>query len=286
MLRALSDELAAAVAAIQPSLAQHRGRRGTSTLFAIDEHHAVGSAHGLRRLGEVSVGGHAVDAHVVGRAQGLDLALVRVDAAMAPTRWAPLPQVGHLVLPVAAGPRATLGLIAAVGGEWHSPHGAAIDAWIEVDGTLPPGFSGGPLLAADGGVIGMNTRRLVRGGTTLPASTVDAAVQALLARGSVDPGFLGIGAARATLTDEQAAVAGQAAALLVVAVEPGSPAEGVLTVGDIVLSVAGQPVEGVPSFRAVLDAHAPDTEVALAVLQGDTVVTRSATLATRPSRCC
>jgi len=286
VLTQLSNDIAAAVAAIRPSLLAHRSRRGFGTLFAVDAHHAVGSAHGLRRPGRFALDGHEVDAEVVGRHRALDLALVRVDAELPAVRWAEVPEVGHLVVPVGAGPRATLGLIQAVDGPWHTPRGAEVDAWLEVDGTLPRGFSGGPLLAADGAVIGMNTRRLVRGGTTLPASTIRAAVAALLERGTVEPGFLGIGATRATLTEAQAEAAGQDTALLVVAVESDSPAEGVVTVGDIVLTVAGEAVHGVPSLRRVLDGHGPDSEVVLTLLDGDQVVDRTVTLGSRPKGCC
>jgi len=285
MLDQLSQDLAAAVASIRPSLLTHRGRRGHSTLFAIDAQHAVGSAHGLRRPGRFEHDGQAVDAEVIGRHRSLDLALVRVDAELTPVTWADAPEVGHLVIPIGAGPRATLGLISAVGGPWHTPRGAAVDTWIEVDGSLPPGFSGGPLLAADGAVIGMNTRRLVRGGTTVVASTVQDVVKTLRDRGSIEPGFLGVGAARATLTEAQAGAAGQPTALLVVAVEPGSPAEGVLTVGDIVLTVAGEAVEGVPSLRRVLDGHGPDSDVVVTVLQADQVDERTVRLGSRPGCC-
>jgi serine protease Do len=285
MLTQLSHDLAAAVAAIRPSLRTHRGRRGHSTLFAIDAHHAIGSAHGLRRPGRFEHDGHTVDAELIGRHRGLDLALVRVDAELSPVVWADTPEVGHLVLPVGAGPRATLGLVTAVAGPWHSPQGTEIDTWIEVDGSLPPGFSGGPLLAADGTVIGMNTRRLVRGGTTIPASTLREAIATLQARGTVEPGFLGIGATGATLTEAQAKAAGQDTAMLVVAVEPGSPAEGVLTVGDVVLSVAGEAVHGVPSLRRILDHHGPDTDLLVTLLDGEEVQERTATLGARP-RCC
>jgi len=282
MLPELSQALADAVEAVRPSLLTHRGRRVRTTLFAVDPHHAVGSAHALRRLGRVEHDGHEVDTTVVGLARGLDLGLVRLGTEVPPVRWADTPRVGELVLPVAAGPRATLGMVSEVGGPWRTPRGRPVHAWIEVDGTLPPGFSGGPLLAADGGVIGMNTRRLVRGGTTLPAETVQDIVATLLARGSAEPGFLGIGAASATLTAAQADTAGQAEAMLVVAVEPDSPAEGVLTVGDIVLSLGGTPVAGIASLRRVLDAHAPGTALPLRVLTLDGPTEREVTLGRRP----
>ncbi|MCA9572530.1 MAG: hypothetical protein KC656_32040, partial [Myxococcales bacterium] len=71
MLQTLSNDLAAAVAAIAPHLLAHVTRRGVSTLFAVDAHHAIGSAHALRHLGRIEVQGQPTDAEVVGVARGL-----------------------------------------------------------------------------------------------------------------------------------------------------------------------------------------------------------------------
>jgi len=287
MLTELSQSLADAVAHIEPSLLSHRGRRFHTTLFAVDEQHAIGSAHALRRLHEVFLGGHKVDATLVARSPDLDLGLVRIGSGtpLTPVTFAEVPRVGELVVPVAAGPRATLGMVSEVGGPWTTARGQEISAWIEVDGALPPGFMGGPLLAADGRVIGMNTRRLARGGTTIPAATLREAIDTLLQRGSTDPGFLGIGGATATLTADQAAAAGQTEALLVVAVEPDSPADGTLIVGDIVLDVGGTAVAGIASLRRELDGHGPGSEVSLRVLGPDGPVERTVTLGSRPAGC-
>jgi S1-C subfamily serine protease len=284
MFAKLSNDLAEAVAGIAPSLLSHRTRRGNGTLFAVDAHHAIGSAHSVRRLDRLELPtGEPAEASIVGLARGLDLALVRVEAELTPVRWADPPRVGNLVLPIASGPRATLGLISHVGGPWRTGSGQEVDSFLDVDGSLGRGFSGGPLLDASGAVLGMNTRRLVRGGTTLPAATVQASVAALLARGSTEAGYLGIGGATATLTPEQAAVAGQEEALLVVAVEGGSPAQGLLTVGDIVLAVDGTPIGGVHALRAALDAVAPGSQAELTVLVGASVEARTVTLGSRPA---
>ena len=194
-------------------------------------------------------------------------------------------RVGHLVVPVAYGPRAALGLLSQIGGPWRTAHGAEVDAWIEVDGSLPRGFSGGPLLSANGQVLGMNTHKLARGGTTLPTSTLKRVVALLESRGTVEPGYLGIGGAAATLTQDQAAIAKQPHALLVVAVEPGSPAEGVLTVGDILLEIGGKSATNVAELRATLTGLGAGKQVSVAVLTGSGVEQRSLTLATRPNTC-
>src|SRR5262249_57588116 len=63
-------------------------------------------------------------------------------------------RVGHLVLAVGAGPRASAGIISAldVRGR-HRPAGEM----LAVDLTLYPGFSGGPLVDVGGRIIGITT---------------------------------------------------------------------------------------------------------------------------------
>ncbi|MCB9677161.1 MAG: serine protease [Alphaproteobacteria bacterium] len=282
---ALSAGLADAVATVTPSLLALRGPRRVGTAMAVAPDRVVTAAHLIRAKSGPLVlpDGSTAEGEVVGAAPALDLVLVAVKAGgLAPVTWATDVRVGELVVPVAYGPRATLGLIARVGGAWQTPAGAEVQRWIEVDGSLPAGFSGGPLLGASG-VIGMNTHRLVRGGTTLPADTLRAAIDVLEKRGTLEPGFLGVGAATATLTPAQAAAAGQDEALLVVAVEPGSPAEGILTVGDIVLRVDGRSVKGVQSLRGALAGLGAGHEARLDVLSALAVDQRVVKLGARPA---
>ncbi len=280
----LSNGLADAVASVAPSLYGLVSRRRTGTAVSVGDNRAITAAHLVRKSsGTLALpDGGTTEARVIGVAPALDLALLETGAGLPAVTWNDGVRVGNLVVPVGFGPRATLGLIARLGGAWRTPPGAEVDRWIEVDGTLPAGFSGGPLVGPDG-VIGLNTHRLVRGGTTLPASTVRATIARLEVHGTVEPGFLGIGAATATLTKDQSAAGGQDEALLVVAIEPSSPAEGVLTVGDIVLRVDGTEVRGVRSLRGALTGMGAGHEATLDVLVGDTVEQRGVTLGSRPS---
>ncbi|MEZ4320708.1 MAG: S1C family serine protease [Myxococcota bacterium] len=290
---ALSNGLADAVASVSSSLLGLRGPRRAGTAFSVGGGRVVTAAHlvhgdsrtvpaGSRDSGPLLLAdGSSVQARLVGAAPALDLALLAIDAELPAVPWGDALRVGNLVVPVGFGPRATLGVVARLGGAWQTPAGAPVDRWIEVDGSLPAGFSGGPLLSADG-VVGMNTHRLVRGGTTLPVQTLRTAIDALEKRGTIDPGFLGIGGATASLSGPQAAAAGQDEALLVVAVESGSPAEGVLAVGDIVLRVDGQTIRGPRTLRGVLAGLGSGHTAQLDVLSGTTVDTRSVTLVSRP----
>jgi S1-C subfamily serine protease len=287
-LVALSTELADAVANAEASLLGLPTRHGTGTLLAVTESLAVTTSRAARRNREhvLLPDGSPAPVRLVGVARGLDLAVYEVRAELTPITWSDDLRTGQLVIPVAYGPRATLGMLSRVGSAWRTQAGNAVDRWIEVDGSLPSGFGGGPLLAPDGTALGLNVRRLARDGTTLPGSTVHRALEALRSRGTTEPAFLGIGGATATLTPAQAEAAEQKEALLVVAVTEDTPAAGVLTVGDIVLRVAGQPVRGVASLRSVLVDLTPDQVVTLDVLSALQVEERTVTLSGRPGRLC
>ena len=73
---------------------------------------------------------------------------------------------------------------------------------IQTDLTMYPGFSGGPLLAADGRVHGLNTSGFGGGiSIALPIATIRQSVSALMADGKIQSGYLGIGAQSALLPD-------------------------------------------------------------------------------------
>ena len=94
---------------------------------------------------------------------------------------------------------------------------------------------------------------------TVPAATVDRVVDQLLAGGRVRRGYLGIGTQPVRLPDAvQAQLGGQQTALMLVAIEPGAPAEqGGLLLGDVLVAL------GTPATQDVDDV--------LAALGGDTV---------------
>src|SRR6185369_2733859 len=71
------------------------------------------------------------------------------------------PAVGELALAFGADRsgqiRARLGLVNAFGDAWHSRKGGLIDRRIALDVRLGRGEEGGPVFAANGGLIGMST---------------------------------------------------------------------------------------------------------------------------------
>lgn len=183
---------------------------------------------------------------MVGRDPTTDLAVVRVAASgLAPAAFPELaPRAGQLALAVTRpgrNPKASLGLVSRVGDAFHTPLGGRLDRYVELDVALHRGFSGGLALDLSGRALGLVTVGLAGGAAlAVPAATLQRVVKALLAHGAIRRGYLGV----ATFPVRLPARAGRAGnALLVTAVEDGSPAERAgLLVGDILLALDGAPL--------------------------------------------
>jgi serine protease DegQ len=204
-----------------------------------------------------------VPATLAGRDPATDLAALRVEgsalAALAAPEWSDLSglELGHLVLTLARPGhhlRAGLGVVSDLRPGWRTPAGGRIDRYLEAEGGLERGFSGSLLVDVRGRALGLNTGGLLRGrAMCLPAATIARVVESLLAHGRVRRGFLGIGAAPVRLPPRLAEELGRPAALMVLAVEPGSPAERAgLLLGDVLLAFDGQPVADIGHLHARL----------------------------------
>jgi S1-C subfamily serine protease len=243
-LRQVSDGIAAALEAVAPHVVEVRGRRRPASGIVWGPDRVVTAAHTLRRDTELEVvdaTGKVHPAELAGRDPSTDLALLRVPGAtFAPPTWADpaTVKVGSIVLPVGragASVRTVLGIVADKGGPWQTMTGGHVDAWIDVDANLPPGFSGGPLVDADGHVVGLSTNGLTPRGAVLVRSTVERVVDRLEKHGSAAPGYLGVGFFPA----------GDGDALVVVSVAPDGPgARAGVAVGDLLRTRDGIAVHG------------------------------------------
>jgi S1-C subfamily serine protease len=279
-IKTLSDSLANAVERAAESVLRVEGRRRGSTGLAWSaDGQVLTAAHTLHHEESVRIGlpdGRSVSAKVLGRDPGTDLALVKVDATLVVPAWREEggKRVGELVVALGragGGVRASFGMVAGVNGPWRTAGGGRVDRWIEVDGALPPGFSGGPLIDVEGGVIGLNTSALSRGGGTLPVTTLRRIAQSLAEHGGVRRGWLGLGVQPVQLDGAQAQAAGQDRGLLVISLSTEGPAaKAGLLVGDILLSYGGAPLGSAGDLHAKLDESAVDQAVSLRILQGGT----------------
>jgi len=148
-----------------------------------------------------------------------------------------------------------------------------------------PGFSGGPLVDVSGRVIGLNTSALLRGvSLTLPASTVRGVVEALLAHGRIRRGYLGVGSQMVRLPETLQNELGQETGVLLVSVEPDSPAgQAGLLLGDTLVGMDGQPVRQLDDLLGLLSGERVGRTVPARIVRGGQLQEISVTIGERGS---
>jgi S1-C subfamily serine protease len=295
VFHALDQALAAAVAVAAPAvvhIARGHGSGGTGIVWASDL--VISASFHTPDRTSVGIAGddgelQRRDAEVIGRDPGTDVALLRVaGGGLAPATFRDIGPLAAGNLALALGRpgrsvRASLRAVGVLGPAVRTPHGGKLDRYVESDRQIPRGFAGGPLIDADGAVIGMNTRTLLRGeDLAIPTQTLRRVVDELAAHGGIRRGYLGVGAYPAHLSAALAQLAGRDRGALVASVEDGAPAAiaGVL-VGDVIVELAGAPVTDPDSLRLALGDR-PGETVELTVLRGGTKLPLSVTLGSRP----
>jgi S1-C subfamily serine protease len=210
-------------------------------------------------------GGRIADASLAGRDPTTDVAVLRFQPnglPVATTADASL-RAGRVVIAVGnhdGGPLAALGIVALAGGAWHSVRGGTIDSLVRLDLALSPAGEGGALIDVQGRVIGMTVLGPRRRALSIPSSTIDRAVDQLLARGHVFRGYLGAGLQ--PMRQERAGV-------LVVSLDPNGPsARAGILVGDIVTAWNGQPIERVHEVMRLLGPESIGSTVDLELIRG------------------
>jgi serine protease DegQ len=269
-LSALSDGMAEAVENIAASVGRVNGRRRRSgSGVVIAQNKVLTASHVLEREEDLSVetaDGRTLTARFAGRDHSTDLAVLNVEGLdVEPATPAEgEAKVGQISLAVGShsrgeGPRATLGVVSAIGGTIRTRRGPRLERYIQTDATPYPGFSGGPLIDVRGNVLGILVSGWGRGAAfPIPADIAWRTAETLSERGSVKRGYLGILSQPVRLPNGQSLGLRQRGGLLVVGVEDSSPADrGGLIVGDILATLDGQPIE--------------DTDDLLVLLAGDRV---------------
>ena len=264
-LQQLSNSLAETVDTVGQSVVRVEARRrGNASGVAWSGDGLVVTAHhAVERDTYIRIGlpdGDIVDAELVGRDPTTDLALLRAkDAELQPASWVDVGEVrvGHLLLSVGRHDertQASLGIASKVEEAWRTRAGGQVDTYLQTDIAVYPGFSGSALAGADGRVFGMNSSWLLRRlPLTLPHSTMERVVEQLLEHGRMRRGYLGVSAQPVRLPKDAAKDLGQRSGLLIVSVEPDSPAESAgLLVGDLLVGLAGEPLRHFDDLVALL----------------------------------
>ena len=283
-LASFSNALADAVAAAGASIVRVEARRripASGIVWSADGV-IVTAHHIVEREDNIEIGlpgGKTATATLVGRDPTTDLAVLRAQATgLKPANWAATDslRVGNLVLALGRPGEdvaATLGVVSALAGAWRTPLGGQLDQYLQTDIVMYPGFSGGPLVSAAGQVLGLNTSALLRSvSVTVPVLTVRQVVEALLAHGHVRRAYLGVGAQPARLPSALEQQLGQETGLLLVSIEPGSPAErSNLFLGDTIVTLDGHKVAQMDDLLALLSGERVGKSVVVRIVRGGQV---------------
>lgn len=277
LLQELSTTARSVAAALEPSVVTvGRDGRGTGVVIATGK--VLTNAHNLRdRTTSVAFAdGRTAQATVSGADADGDLVVLDVDTgSVEPAGWGPTaPQAGDVVFAVSRGghrSRVSFGMVTSVDLAFHGPRGRTVHGGVEHTAPLARGASGGPIVDADGRVVGLNTHRVGRG--FYVARPVDEALRAVIDRlaagTSVTRPRLGVALAPVEVGAKLRRSVGlpERAGLLVREVEAGSPAErAALAAGDLLVAVGEVALTSLDALYDAL-ARAGDS-VTLTVVRG------------------
>lgn len=291
----LSDALADAAELAGRSTVLVNARRrlpASGIIFAPDL--VLTADHVIERHEDITVvleDGTEIPAKVAGRDAGTDLAVLKLDRAVG-TVGVPAKspaRLGQIALALARpsreGVEASLGTVSAVGGPVRTGRGGLLERYIRTDSISYPGFSGGPLVAADGTILGLNTSGLSNGpAISIPADIAWNLGETLARHGQIKRGYLGIRSQTVDIPGSSQDALGrrQATGLLVMNVEKNSPAsKGGLMVGDILVALAGNPILHHDELFARLHGETVDRSTPIEILRGGRPQTLNIVIAER-----
>jgi serine protease Do len=282
---AILDEIQAGIAGLAESAGSSVvgvGQRwGAGSGIVLGEGRVLTNAHNVRG-DEVTVtfaDGRTAQGRVAGRDIDGDLAVIEVDtggAAALPWADGAAASIGTPVFALAnpggRGLRVTFGFVSGVDRSFRGPRGRRITGSVEHTAPLLPGSSGGPVVTADGRLVGINTNRLGEGFyLAIPADEALRGRVDALGRGEFStPPRLGVAIAPGHVARRLRRAVGlpERDGLLIREVTEDSPAaQAGLAQGDLIVAAGGQPVRTIDDLFDALQAAGEGT-VELTVVRG------------------
>jgi S1-C subfamily serine protease len=287
--------------------------------FVIDKDgHVVTNYHVVEGAKKVQVSfsdSELMDATVIGTDPSTDIAVLKIKGAWARS-LTPLTlgsssavQVGDAVVaignPFGLERTVTAGIVSALQRRIKAPNGFQIDEVIQTDAAINHGNSGGPLLNANGDVIGVNAQiesesgGNVGIGFAIPIDTVKDVASQLIKEGKVEHAYLGIEMAtiNSDLADNFRVPVDKG--VLIQQVRPGSPAAqaglqgGTTQVvlagltyrlgGDVITKADGQTLETSDQLASVVTSKQPGDSLDLEVHRGQETLNVTVELGRQPS---
>ena len=294
-------------------------QRALGSGFVIDKAgHIVTNYHVVRGANTIQVSfsnNERFSARLVGVDPSTDIAVLKVNVKSRALKALPLGdsdtvRVGDQVIaignPFGLDRSVTAGIVSAVQRRISAPNNLSIAHVIQTDAALNHGNSGGPLLDAQGDVIGVNAQIETGGvsdgnvgiGFAIPINTVKDVVAQLIKRGKVEHPFLGIEGKTLTPQIAQLFHLPVKSGVLVAGVRKGTsaasaglkPATKQVTVegeswpagGDVIVKVDSEPVPTVERLIDMIATKKPGDKIQLETVRGTNRKTLSVTLGRQP----
>ncbi len=225
----------------------------------------VTNNHVVEGADEISVGlsdGRVLSGELVGRDAQVDLAVVKVDPkGLRQIAFANSGQlrVGDFVVaignPFGLNQTVTSGIVSALGRSGLGIEG--YEDFIQTDASINPGNSGGALVDLAGRLVGINTAIFAPSGGNvgigfaIPSNMVKAVLSQLLAHGKVQRGYIGMDVQSLTPELAEAFGATRVAGVVVVQIDPDSPAaKAGVQPGDVVVQLGERRIEKMGDYRS------------------------------------
>jgi S1-C subfamily serine protease len=289
VLDAYSQAVTRVVKSVSPAVlkidvtGKHRGS-GSGFLFTHDgfiltnSHVVHGAGHG--ELSVTLADGRTMEATLIGEDPDTDLAVIRIEApGITPVTLGDSTslQVGQLVIaignPYGFQATVTAGVISAMGRTFRAQSGRLIDNMLQTDAALNPGNSGGPLVNSHGQVIGVNTAVILPAQGlcfAVPSETAKYVAGRLIRDGKITRAFIGVAGQNVPIHTRLVRFykLPEKTAILVVGVEPGSPAAAAgVQDGDLIVALGEHPVANVDQLHRLLTDQLIGSDTKLTVLR-------------------
>jgi S1-C subfamily serine protease len=238
--------------------------------------------------------GRQAKAHLVGTDPDTDLAVLKIALERLPVISvgdSEQLQVGDVVLaignPFGVGQTVTSGIVSALGRNQLGIN--TFENFIQTDAAINPGNSGGALVDASGNLLGINTAIYSRSGGSMgigfaiPASTAMQVMQGLIQDGHVVRGWIGVEPRDLTPEIAQTLKLPIKQGVLITGVLQNGPASAAgLRPGDVVVRIAGAPVNNTAQLLSVVAALRPQAHAVVSVQRGDAALDLDVTVTQRP----
>ena len=218
-------------------------------------------------------------AKVIGTDPDSDLAVLKIELDRLPVMVlgdSDDLQVGDQVLaignPFGVGQTVTGGIVSALGRNQLGIN--TFENFIQTDAAINPGNSGGALVDANGNLLGINTAIYSRSGGSLgigfaiPVATAKQVLDGIVRDGQVTRGWIGVEPNDLSPElRETFGVAARSGVIITGVLQGGPAAKAGIVPGDVIVAIAGAPVEDVSQLLAQVAALKPGTAAQFSLLR-------------------